>query len=501
MNILLINPIIRTWAYPNIIPMGLAYISPSIIKAGYSLAILDLNGIRQKPLDDRESFSQDFYIEQAIKGHNPDVIGICGIITQYGDIKSIINLCRKIKSEAKIVLGGGISSCLPNFMIRYLDIDVAVEHEGEWIILDILDRWSKKQPLSGLKGIWYREDDDYKYDGARDTIPLGPDGLDGLSWPARNLFDIEGVYKRNPVGHLNWESKWQQGAPEDGRYSLSMIATRGCPYSCDYCYVTYLGFGYRCRDPSDVVNEMEYIADKYNLEYIHFLDDLFMTNYKWALNFFELLRKRKQETGFEITWGATCRTNLVVGDMKRAAKHNRLNMLEQAHEVGMRQVGFGIESCSNVILKNIDKSGQNQDTIAQTVREVRRIFGYIDPSFMIGSPGETRGTVEETVDFCKKHSIDTETVFFTTAYPGTPFWDLALDKGLIGKVTTGKLCEATDDMIENYFLQLGENSEKVRTNFSDELSDEELMELQQWMVDELGAKNIRTAKNKFRSIL
>ena len=74
--------------------------------------------------------------------------------------------------------------------------------------------------------------------------------------------------------------------------------------------------------------------------------------------------------------------------------------------------------------------------------------------------------------------------FFTTAYPGTTFWQLALDKGLIAKAVTGSLGPADDNMIERYFLRLGEQGESVRTNFSD-LPDHEVEALARWAVAEL----------------
>ena len=107
---------------------------------------------------------------------------------------------------------------------------------------------------------------------------------------------------------------------------------------------------------------------------------------------------------------------------------------------------------------------------------------------MIASPGENEKTVKETVDFCKKVGLAPEVFFFTTAYPATPFWDLALEKGLIGKSVTGKKCDADDNILEEYFIKLGEQGDEVRTNFSD-LPDEKIIDLSWWAVNELGAQN------------
>jgi len=213
-----------------------------------------------------------------------------------------------------------------------------------------------------------------------------------------------------------------------------------------------------------------------------------MTDYRWALEFCKELRERRDKTGFEVTWGCTCRTNIIADDVRRARREGRPNILEQAYEVGMRQAGYGVESASPTILKSIDKSGQTVEKMEIAIKETQRVLGYADCSFMIGSPGETRETVQETVEFCKKVGLRPEVFFFTTAYPATSFWQLALDKGLIRKTVTGQAGPADDDLIEEYFMRLGEQGEEIRTNFSD-LPDEEVVELSWQAITELGAQN------------
>ena len=77
-----------------------------------------------------------------------------------------------------------------------------------------------------------------------------------------------------------------------------MIASRGCPYAghaCDYCYAAYLGKQYRLRSPKEVVDEMEFLKQQFGVVYIHFLDDLLMTDCRWALELFEEMRQRRKK--------------------------------------------------------------------------------------------------------------------------------------------------------------------------------------------------------------
>jgi radical SAM superfamily enzyme YgiQ (UPF0313 family) len=500
LRVLIINAPIREWSYPNILPIGHAYVGAVAAMDGHTVDVLDLNAERREPIKG----SMEAYIKRVevrvlekLGQARPDVIGLGGIITQYSWIKRLATLCKRVHPDVPIVLGGGIASSMPEFMVKRMPVDVAVQEEGEVTFSEVLHRLETRSSMEGVKGTAYRHvirpgEWTVRNNGLRASVPSRELGLDALPWPLRSRWPEDDVYKLNPVGHLNWQTKWVDGASvAPGQHSLSMIASRGCPYAskaCDYCYAAYLGKTYRLRSPREVVDEMEFLKARYGVVYIHFLDDLLMTDYRWALEFFAELRERKRGTGFEVMWGGTCRTNIVADDVLRARREGRPHMLEQGYEVGMRQAGYGVESASPTILKNIDKSGQTLEKMELAITETQRVLGYADCSFMIGSPGESPETVRETVAFCRKVGLKPEVFFFTTAYPGTSFWDLALERGLIRKAATGVKGPADEDIIEQYFLRLGEQGDEVRTNFSD-LPDEEVIDLSWWAVNELGGQN------------
>ncbi len=500
LKVLLINAPIREWSYPNIMPLGHGYVAAVAVMDGHRVSVLDLNAERRRPVKMTAAEVAQWITERVtatLQEEKPDVIGLGGIVTQYSRIRQIARLCKSIHPDVPVVLGGGIASSLPVFMVQRLGVDAVVQEEGEVTFSEVLHRIEAGATLEGVRGAAWRRairpgEVEVLDNGLRPSVKNRAAGLDALPWPLRTPWPIEEVYRVNPVGHLNWRSKWIDGAPsEQGQYSESMIASRGCPYAavaCDYCYAAYLGKQYRLRSPRDIVDEMAFLKERYGLVYVHFLDDLMMTDYRWALEFCAELRERRRQTGFEVMWGGTCRTNIVADDVERARKEGRPHMLEQAFEVGMRQAGYGVESASPTILDSIDKSGQTVAKMFVAIRETQRIMGYADCSFMIGSPGESRETVAETVAFCKEVGLRPEVFFFTTAYPATTFWQLALDKGLIAKAVTGKPGPADEEMIEEYLVRLGEQGEAVRTNFSD-LPDEEVVELSWNAIRELGAQN------------
>ena len=500
LRVLLINVPIREWSKPNIMPIGQGYVGAVAAMDGHQLDILDLNAERREPVKDPpEVFTKwiETRVVKKLESRKPDVIGLGGIITQYGRMKMIAGICKRIYPDVPIILGGGIASSMPEFMLARMPIDIIVQEEGDVTISEVLHRIEMKASLEGTPGVVYRHqmrpgEWDIRNNGRRPSVVSRTLGLDVLPWPLRSAWPEEELYKYNPVGYLNRFTKWADGGTtQAGQYSVSMIASRGCPYAgraCDYCYAAYLGKQYRLRSPKEVVDEMESLKQQFGVVYIHFLDDLLMTDYRWALEWFEELRQRRKRTGFEVMWGGTCRSNIIADEVVRAKREGRPNILEQGYEVGWRQAAYGLESASPTIIKTIDKTGQTVEKMEIAVRETQRVLGYCDSGFMIASPGETKQTVQETVDFCKKVGLKPEVFFFTTAYPATAFWQLALEKGLIRKAVTGEKGPADDDIIEQYFLRLGEQGEEVRTNFSD-LPDEEILDLASWAVNELGAPN------------
>ena len=487
LTVLLINAPIRTWSFPNIAPLGQQYVAATAWCDGYEIRVLDLNAERSGPMELDERFHRwvERRVEWALDYHSPDVVGLGGIITQYGMIRRIARLVRMARPQATIILGGGIASCLPRFMAERLPVDVVVQEEGEVTISEVLERIELKAGFAGVKGTVYKDADGRIVDnGLRPSVKAGPEGLDRLPWPLRALWAEDEIYKRNPVGHLNIISKWTDGAPTpETPFSASMIASRGCPYAsraCDFCFAAYLSKTYRLRSPSEVVDEMAWLQERYNISYVHFLDDLLLTDYRWALALADEILRRK----LDVEWGGTCRTNIAADDILRARREGRQSFLERCYEAGMRHVGYGIESGSPTILKSIDKSGQTVPKMELAIAETQRIFGYADTSWMAGSPGETEETMRESVEFCKRTGLKPSVWFFTTAYPGTTFWQLALERGLIRKAVDGIRGPADDDIIEQYFLRLGEQGEAVRTNFSD-LPDDEIEALAKWAVAEL----------------
>jgi radical SAM superfamily enzyme YgiQ (UPF0313 family) len=447
MEILLINPPIREWAKPNCMPLGLGYIAATLRNAGHSLDVLDINAHRYS----KESVTT--FLEEK----NPDIIMTGGIITVYKYLQWLTGMIDRVHPGIPIVVGGSVSTSIPEIILRTTDADIACIGEGEITTVEVADRIAHGEGLGGVKGIWYKQGDRIIQNEPRPPI----EDMDTIPFPAYDLFPME-IYVQNPVGYIN-RDKWGSGTKvsEDIPGSSNINVTRGCPYRCGFCYHDYLGPGYRHRSPGHVLREMDLLNERYGVTYFLWADDEAVVNARFIHDFCELMKHSRREYQFALAG----RVNLMTE-----------RMLTELREAGCNMVGYGIESGSQKILDAMQKNV----TVAQAKRAVlltQRIFGDADCSFIIGYPGETDETIRETASFCKELNLAPEVIFFATAYPGTPLYRYALEQGLIR------------DEVE-YISRLWEQGEQIAVNFTD-WPDEILYQKREDLVRELKAWNVR----------
>lgn len=449
MKVLLINPPIREWAKPNVFPSGLGYIVSVLSQNGHSVEIMDINAYRWNKIE----------VEERIKKTDYDVIGIGGIVTTYKYVKWLVAILKKHHPGKKVIVGGSVGTSISGIMLEKNPVDIVCLGEGEETVKELIGALESGD-LSRVKGIIYR-DALGKIHKTENRPPIKD--LDSIPFPAWDYFPMD-IYLKNPVGAPN-RNKWINGSSQArDSLSLNIFATRGCPYKCIYCYHDFMGQGYRQRSAENVIKEIETLYEKYKVPYFHFIDDEFVMNKKFVLEFCHLLKSFSKKIGRKITWGCAGRVNLMTEDLVVAMA-----------DAGCVLIGYGIESGSQKILDFVNKQ-VSVEQAKKAIRLTKKHLGWADCSFMIGYPGETKETIQETIDFCKELDLAPEVIFFLTPYPGTELYRMALEQGKI-----------KDE--EEYILGLGEQGEKARVNFTD-FSDQELSEIQSYMIEELKAWNI-----------
>jgi radical SAM superfamily enzyme YgiQ (UPF0313 family) len=446
MKILLINPPIREWSKPNVLPLGLGYLASVVRNAGHDVEIMDINAHRWTPEE----------VEEKIKNASFDIAGIGAIVTVYRYVKHLLVLLKRYHPEKKAVVGGSVGTSIPYIILEKTKADITCIGEGEDTIIELVNTMQNGKNLADVEGIWYKDEYGKVHKNVgRKAIK----DLDKLPMPAWDMFPMD-IYLKNPVGAPN-RNKWIDGnTVANTPLSININGTRGCPYKCIYCYHDFMGQGYRHRSPENIIREMRFLYDRYGVTYFHFIDDEFVLKKKFIHDF---CKKLENEFNGSIAWGCAGRVNLMTEQL-----------VAEMAGAGCVLIGYGIESGSQKML-DVMKKGVTVEQAKEAIRLTKKHLGWADCSFMIGTPGENRETIQETVDFCKELDLTPEVIFFETPYPGTELYRIALEQGKIN-----------DE--EEYILNLGEQGESIKVNFS-ELTDEELWETQEYMIKELNAWN------------
>jgi len=392
MRITLINPKLKTWS-PNIyVPLGLCYIAASLEQAGHDVDILDMNSHR---VLDRAMMKR---IEQS------PLVGIGGLVTEYTEVVRLVKVIKGANENKIVVLGGPLATTHSEELLVASGADVAVVREGEQTIVEMVGAIEQGSSKKLIKGIVYQ-------DKGRVTAhpPREPEkDLDSITHPARHLLDMS----QYSTHHFQ-----TFGTKTPKMKSSTMITSRGCPYKCTFCSKEIGGLKWRARSPEDIISEMRELREDYDIRGFVFNDDTFVVNKKRVMNFCTLLEKELPD----VVWYCNGRVNLMDEEMIQAMAKS-----------GCVGIAYGIESGNQGILDSVKKQitiEQVEQIVALTKKYGIHVTGY----FMLGILGDTRETIQETLDFAEKLDLDFYGFGITSPIPGTEMYAQAVERCLVEK--------------------------------------------------------------------
>jgi len=355
-------------------PIGLAYIAAVLIKNKYAIEVLDLNAT---PKTNKE-------LSRYFKEKKFDVIGVSAMSVQYNYVEDIVSIIRKASRKSIIVLGGALAIHSYNLVLENLDIDYCALGEGETILPSLLENLDKPETV---KGIAYVKNKRIVLNPRQEDVK----DLDILPFPAWDLFPME-TYLKYATNTMN------------------LITARGCPFNCNFCSKNFKGV--RLRSVKNVISEIKILKKKYKTDTFFFDDELVVVNEKRIT---ELCREIKK---LNIKWACEGRVNFATKPI--------LSMMKDA---GCNNIGFGIESGSPKILKNMNKIS-SPELIIRAVKNCDAIGLNYMPQMIFGYVGEDENTLKETIRLCFKLGM---TPAFNTAtpYPGTQLYEWAKKEGKI----------------------------------------------------------------------
>ncbi len=420
--------------------------SPAITKSGtfyypmwlcYAAGLLEARGFNVKVVDAPAKRMDAGEVVEIAKAFSPSLVVVD---TSTPSIFNDVSVASMIKDEtgAFTVLVGPHPSAMPDETLAIdVSIDAVARREYEYTILEvaeIIDRGAlSRASLSMVKGLSFRWEGEVFHNDER---PLLED-LDSLPFVSK-------VYRK----HLDYRDYFYAHSKHP---IVTLMTGRGCPYRCVYCLYpqTFSGHKLRYRSVEKVVDEIEYCLQNFqDLKEIMFEDDTLTVNKKRAIEFAEEILRR----GLKFHWSANARADVDLETMK---------LLKRA---GARLFCVGVESGDQRVLDSM-KKGITVERIRQFFKDAKTAGIKIHACFLVGNPGETKETLERTLQFAKELNPDTAQFFPIMVYPGTEAYDWAVQNGYL--TTTDFRKWITEEGLHNCVLSRPSLSDRELVEFCD----------------------------------
>jgi radical SAM superfamily enzyme YgiQ (UPF0313 family) len=365
-------------------PLGMLFLASFLEKHGVNVHIVDSEFEALNIMD----------VIARIEKIAPDLVGLTSTTVAFKNTIKLAEAIKKSRGNVPITIGGCHVTSNPEETLNYSCFDYGVIGEGEETLLELARAISRKENISAIKGIVYRNRGDHHII----QTPRRPyvSDLDELPLPAYHLLDDVESY-HPPLGCYRY------------RPVFSMITTRGCPNRCIFCDNSVFGRKIRYHSAEYVLKAIQMLLDRYGAKEIAFVDDTFTVNRNRLLRILKLIKKEK------VNFAWTCMARVDTLDYE---------LLKLMKDAGCWQISVGIESGDQKILDLIKKGIR--------IEQVRRVANWghslgisMKGFFMVGHISETKESIATTINFAKSIPLTDVVVTIATPMKGSEFYTLA----------------------------------------------------------------------------
>ena len=370
-------------------PLGTLYAAALLRSAGLSVAVFDtmLN-------DPEEGFSI------ALEQHRPQIVVVFEdnfnflskmCLTRMREVAfQIVEASRR--TGATVLVNGSDAS---DHALEYLQKGArcVLLGEAEWTLLETVSHFLKGDDhgLDQIAGLAYL------HEKTGDLVRTKPRSLmrnlDQVPFPGRDLIDTN-----------QYREAWKSA---HGYFSLNIVASRGCPYRCNWCAKPIYGDSFSVRSAALVAEEMHQLKYEFGAEHLWFADDIFGMRPKWVRELAAEVERLQAAVPFKMQ----SRVDLMTADNVTALRR-----------AGCAEVWMGVESGSQKILDAMDK-GTRVDQIARARENLRREGIRACYFLQFGYPGETWQDIQATIKLVRDTRPDDIGVSVSYPLPGTKFFD------------------------------------------------------------------------------
>ena len=371
--------ILFVYKYEFVEPLGIMYLSSFLKEHGHNCYFIDIK------------FEKNFIKE--LQKISPDIIAY-SITT--GKHKFYLKLNQELKKKFKFFsfFGGPHCTFFPEFIYEK-GVDAICRGEGEFPFLELLDNLEKEKEITKIKNLWVKINNKVYKNEVRNLI----EDLDSLPFPDRELINQYKHYKK--------------------MHRRFILTGRGCPYKCPYCFnhsynKLYQNKGkiIRKRSIDNVIKELKFIKKAYSPRRFRFIEDIFILDYKWTLDFCHVYKKE-----INIPFTANLRIDLVNEEIIKALKN-----------AGCITVEAAIESGNEHIRNNVLKRGISEKQIIEANNLFHKYGLTTFVQNMIGLPDETLDMAFETIALNIKCKPSYSWVSIFQPYPRTELCEFSKER-------------------------------------------------------------------------
>jgi anaerobic magnesium-protoporphyrin IX monomethyl ester cyclase len=408
----------RQKSYEYTFPLGIPYVVASAEQRGYQPEVLNLN---------HHDGTTEELLSRRLSSRRYDIVATGGISLHLRAVRAVLDTAKNHPTRPSTILGGAIITSEPELIFDALAPDYGVIGEGEEAFPDLIAKIHEHSDAV-VHGVIFRRDGTVVQ-----TPPRPPVELDRLHWPS---MDAAGFGEW--VDHLASNRTYCTSVDVPRVYPL--LASRGCPYRCTFCYHFEK---YRQRSLDDVFAELECAVPKYRINSIALFDDCFAIKRERLSEFCRRITDLRARCAWPLYW----QPQLTVRDVDD-------EMLAELKQAGCEAISYGFESYDAGVLKSMNKP-ITPAQIDRALRLTRKHGLFVQANFIFGDTAETLESARRTLDYWRESGMGEITLDFIQPYPGSEIYRRCIEKGVI------------KDRLKFIENDLG----RRRLNFTDNMSD------------------------------
>jgi len=372
-------------------------------------AILKKHGHEVKVIVDNDRMNFEDYKEH-LDTFKPDLFGFTCMSFQWKAVekRSVwVKECR----DVPVIVGGYHPTSLGDQVLEHAAVDMICRGEGDYAMLELCTKMENGEDITKIENLWVKEEIDGEIVLHRNPLRPVVQDLDELPWWDREAFEMDRLLQDTGKLALVW-----------GNEIMPVYAGRGCPYACTFCanstwLMMYRGKGRftRKRSVQNILEELEYLRDRYRIKRFEFWDEMFALGTGWLEDFADNYAER-----VGLPWTAFVRAEICTLPILRKLKRANAQIL-----------AMGVEAGNEEYRRRHLKKRTSDKILIEAFDNCREVGIETVASNIIGLPYESPDLVRETIALNRRLDPHALYFFHFTPLPGTELYDVCKSEGYI----------------------------------------------------------------------